>query len=173
MADYFEDDEVFQDINTFYNRLVKRMFKEMGDFQKTIDSGKLKGTWDIKPIDKPSVKGYVAHGRFHIGNEPLQMPKSGLEQEMREPLTDVFAEDDAVKIYMELPGVEKSDVQLNVTERLVEVRAKDFAKTVELPTVDMALDQATASYKNGVLVVAIPKLKKPGEDEKKRSIKIE
>jgi HSP20 family molecular chaperone IbpA len=173
MADYFEDDEVFQDINTFYDRLMKRMFKDVENFQKTIGSGKLKGTWDIRPIDQPTVKGYVARGRFQVGSDPLQIPKNALDQEMREPLTDVFVEEDAVKVYVELPGVDKTDVQLNVTERLVEVKAKNFAKTIELPTAEIDLDQATASYKNGVLVVVIPKLSKPAEDEKKRSIKIQ
>ena len=173
MTDYFEDDEVFQDISTFYDRLMKRMFKDMEGFQKTIGSGKLKGTWDIRPIDQPTVKGYVARGRFQVGSDPLQIPKNDLDREMREPLTDVFVEEDAVKVYMELPGVDKTDVQLNVTERFVEVKAKNFAKTVELPTAEIDLDQATANYKNGVLVVMIPKLRKPAEDEKKRSIRIQ
>lgn len=173
MADYFEDDEVFQDIDTFYNRLVKRMFREIEEFQTTIGSGKLKGAWDLRPIDKPGVKGYVARGRFQVGDEPLQLRKDALEQEVRQPLTDVFVEQDTVKVYMELPGVEKSDVQLNVTDRHVEVKARDFAKTVALPTAAIDLEHVTASYKNGVLVVVIPKLNTQVEDEKKRSIKIE
>jgi len=35
------------------------------------------------------------------------------------------------------------------------------------------LEKATASYKNGVLEVKIPKIQKAVEDEKKRTIRIE
>jgi HSP20 family molecular chaperone IbpA len=172
MVDYYEDDEIFRDVNSFYKRLMERMFKEMEDYDKAVRSGELKGVWEIKPIDKPGVKGYVARGHFHTGDKPMSVPERVLE-EQREPLTDVFEEDGDVKVYVELPGVEKSDIQLNVTERTVEVRAKHFFKRVELPTENVDFDKAGACYKNGVLVVTIPKLQKTVENEKKRTIKIE
>jgi HSP20 family protein len=172
VADYYEDDEIFRDIGGFYKRLMERMFKEIEDFEKAIQNGKFKGDWEIKPINKPGVKGYVAQGHFQRGSEPTHVPKHASEEE-REPLTDVFEEDANVKVYMELPGVEKEDVRLNVTERAVEVRAKNFLKRVELPAGNIDFEKATANYKNGVLKVIIPKVKKPVEEEKKRTIKIE
>jgi HSP20 family molecular chaperone IbpA len=172
MADYFEDDEVFRDIDSFYKRMMKHMFKEMENFEKAVRSGKLKGTWDVKPINKPGVRGYVARGQFQLGGEPMRVPRRALE-EKREPLTDVFDEKKNVNIYMELPGVDKNDIQLDVTDGFVEVKAKTFAKTVELPTRNVAFTKATANYKNGVLQVTIPRIKKTVKDGKKRSIKIE
>ena len=120
MVDYYEDDEVFRDINSFYKRLMERMLREMKDFEKTITSGQLKGTWNIKPINKPGVRGYVAKGQFQFGDEPMHIPRRAMKEE-REPLTDVFEEEKDFKIYMELPGVDKSDIQLNVAEGVVEV----------------------------------------------------
>jgi len=172
MVDYFEDDEVFRDIDSFYKHLMKRMLKEMDDFEKAVRSGSLKGNWDIKPVNKPGVRGYVARGQFQLGGEPEHVPRVALE-EKREPLTDVFEEAENVKIYIELPGVDKNDIQLDVTDGFVEVKAKNFAKTVEIPTGNIDFTKATANYKNGVLQVSIPKINRNIKDAKKRSIKIE
>ncbi len=169
MPDY-EDDEVFRDINSFYKRLMERMFKEMEDFEKAVRSGQLRGSWDVKPINKPGVRGYVAKGQFQLG-KPMSIPKHVREE--REPLTDVFEENENVKIYMELPGIDKSDIQLNVTEGVIEVKAKNFFKKVKLPVEDIDLEKVAASYKNAVLEVTVPKVRKTVEDEKKRTIKIE
>jgi len=147
------------------------MFKEMEEIEKAIRSGKLQGEWEVKPIEEPGVKGYVARGRFQLG-EPLTIPKHAID-EVREPLTDIFEEQDHVKLYVELPGVEKNDIQLNVTEGRAEVKAKNFYKVIDLPTRDIEFEKATANYKNGVLEVMIPKTKKTVSEEKKKTINIE
>ena len=41
-----------------------------------------------------------------------------------------------------------------------EIRAKNFHKTIELPTIDIEAAQTRANYKNGVLEVTIPKKKR-------------
>jgi HSP20 family protein len=149
------------------------MFKEMEALDEAIRSGKLEGEWDIKPIEEPGVKGYVARGRFQFGkSQPLKLPKQ-IKDEVREPLTDVFEDKDSVKLYVELPGAEKDDIQLNVTDGHVEIKAKNFYKTIDLPTKDVESDKAVANYKNGVLEVTIPKMKKSATEEQKRTIKIE
>ena len=177
MVDYYEDDDGFQDISSFYKRLMNHMFREMQDFEKAIRSGQLHGNWDIKPINKPGMKGYVAQGRFHFGgkptNNPRPIPRRLLREDTRDSLTDIFDEEEHVKMYMELPGVDKKDIQLDITERFIEVKAKNFAKRAELPTSSVDVEQATASYKNGVLQVTIPKITKSVKDEKKRTIRIE
>jgi HSP20 family protein len=168
MADF---DEIFRDADSYFKKLSERMFKEMEEIEKAIRSGKLQGEWEVKPIEEPGVKGYVARGRFQLG-EPLTFPKQA-KDEVREPLTDVFEEQDHVKLYVELPGVEKNDIQLNVTEGRAEVKAKNFYKVIDLPTRDVEFDKVIANYKNGVLEVMIPKTKKTASEEKKKTIKIE
>ena len=164
-------DEFFRDTDSYFRKLTERMFREMSEIENAIRSGKLKGEWDIKPIKEPGVKGYVAKGRFQLG-EPLRFPKRAMD-EVREPLADVFEEKDHVKLYIELPGVEKDDIQLNVTDARVEVKAKNFHKNINLPTRDIDFDKASANYKNGVLEVIIPKTKKAAKEEKKKTIKID
>lgn len=172
MTDYYEDDEVFRDINSFYKRLMDRMFREMQDFEKAIKSGQFKGDWAIKPINEPGVRGYVAQGQFQLGGKPVSFPRRVLE-EKREPLTDIFEEEENVRIYIELPGVDKSDIHLDMADGFAEVKAKNFFKRVKLPTANVDFEKAAASYKNGVLEITIPKIQKTVEDEKKRTIKIE
>jgi len=164
-------DEIFRDTDSYFKKLSERMFKEMEEIEKAVRSGNLQGEWEVKPIEEPGVKGYVARGRFQLG-EPLTIPKQAID-EVREPLTDVFEEQDHLKLYVELPGVEKNDIQLNVTEGRAEVKAKNFYKVVDLPTRDVEFEKATANYKNGVLEVIIPKTKKTVSEEKKKTIKIE
>ncbi len=168
MSDY---EDVFRDMDAYFKKLTERMFKEMKEFEDAIRSGRLQGEWEVKPIDKPGVKGYVAKGRFQQG-EPLRVPKHALAED-REPLADVFEDKDCVKLYVELPGVEKNDIQLNVTQERAEVKAKNFYRVINLPTRDIEFEKASASYKNGVLEVLIPKTKKTIKEEKKQTIEIE
>jgi len=77
------------------------------------------------------------------------------------------------RAYVELPGVEKNDIQLDVTDGRAEVKAKNFHKVLDLPTKDVEFEKASANYKNGVLEVIIPKTKKTAREEKKKTIKIE
>jgi len=174
MPDDFED--IFHDVDDFYKKLTKKMFKEMEDIEEALRSGKLEGEWDIRPIEEPGVKGYVARGRFQLGNKSapktLKLPEQ-IKDEVREPLTDVFEDKDNVKLYMELPGVEKDDIQLNIADGHAEVKAKNFFKAIDLPTKDVESDKAVANYKNGVLEVTIPKIKKSSTEEQKHTIKIE
>lgn len=174
MSDDFTD--IFDDVDKLYERFTKKMFKEMKDIEEAIRSGKLEGEWDIKPIEEPGAKGYIARGRFQFGGgrktpKILALPEQ-IREEPREPLTDVFQDKDSVKLYIELPGVEKTDIQLNVTQDQAEIKAKNFHKTIDLPTKDVEFDKATANYKNGVLEVTIPK-KRTTAEEKKTSITIE
>lgn len=167
----WEYGDVFRNVDSYFKKLVERMFREMEEFERAVRSGELQGEWEIKPIEGPGVKGYVARGRFQFG-EPWRVPKHALAED-REPLADVFEDKDCVKLYVELPGVEKNDIQLNVTEGRAEVRAKNFYRAIDLPTKDIEFERASASYKNGVLEVLIPKTKKAIREEKKQTIKIE
>lgn len=94
-------------------------------------------------------------------SERRPMPKrpfrdSGNVLDEWEPLTDVFEDDKAVKIYLELPSEEKDDVTLNVTEGKVEVKAKTLYQTIPVPE-SIDVEKASSQYRNGVLTVIIPK----------------
>ena len=100
-----------------------------------------------------------------FGNKPhIERGEGGLPSvrtDDREPLTDVIEEDGAVAITMELPGVEKKDIDLHMTEERLEVAVdterRKYHKRVRMPTkVDPATTKAT--FKNGVLDVTVRKV---------------
>ena len=104
------------------------------------------------------------------------------------PALDVEETDDAFTLYVEIPGVQASDVDVSIEEsvltiagsrdfyedktadgfRRVERRFGTFHRSVRLPDrVDP--DGITAEYKDGLLTVAVPK----AESAKPRRIQVE
>lgn len=88
----------------------------------------------------------------------------GIEpSEGREPLVDVMDEQDKYRIFVELPGVEKEKVKLDVTDNSIRIRTEDekkFYKTIDFASA-VDTDSAKASYKNGVLTVELKKREQP------------
>jgi HSP20 family protein len=93
-----------------------------------------------------------------FGNKPPESPE---EEGAREPLTDIIEEKDRIRVIVELPGVEKDDIQLHVEDRLLDISVdredRKFSKELELPSA-VDPDSAQASYKNGVLEVSLTKV---------------
>ncbi len=182
MTTFFDFDKIFQDFN--------KIIKQLQGFNMTkpeLQSGKLKGRWNVKQIDEPNIKGYVIQGRF-FSDQPLKpfdpftpnnpferrpTPQRSLKhatstsKEIREPLTDVFQENKAIKIYVELPGEKKDNIQLNVTKGKVEIKTKHFYKMIQVPR-NVDVKKASSKYNNGVLTIIIPKDKTILEDKKSR-----
>ena len=89
-----------------------------------------------------------------------------------EPLIDVIDYKDSYKVVVELPDVEKSDIKLDVTEESLDIKTGDGQRFSKEIPFDMPVTPATAkaTYKNGVLCVAI---KKEKGEKKKTAISLE
>lgn len=80
--------------------------------------------------------------------------------EVREPLVDVFDEDDVLLVIAELPGVEEKDVQIEVHDGLLKlsttIKGRRYAKELQLscPVEESTMESA---YKNGVLEIRLRK----------------
>jgi HSP20 family protein len=87
--------------------------------------------------------------------------------EERESLTDVIEYDDEVAITVELPGVEKKDIDLKAIEDTLEIKVdipqREYRKLVNLPC-DVQPRTLKATYKNGVLDVVIKRIEKSKEE---------
>ena len=98
------------------------------------------------------------------------------EEGLRKPIYDVTETEKNMMIMVEMPGVDKADIDLNVNDRNVEVRAKkkeesektgedeysyyssvrQFYRNIPLPKV-IDSSKAKAIFRNGVLTVEAPK----------------
>jgi HSP20 family protein len=87
----------------------------------------------------------------------------------REPLVDVMDEKDKYKIFVELPGVDKKNVKLDVAEDSVEIKTEDERKFYKMLYLDSAVDpeSAKATYNNGVMTLELDKkAKRKGKEVK-------
>ncbi|MEW6570986.1 MAG: Hsp20/alpha crystallin family protein [Nitrospirota bacterium] len=103
------------------------------------------------------------------------------------PSVDIYEEKDEIVVKSELPGMQKEDINVNVTENAItisgekkkeeKVERKDyyrlersfgsFTRTFSLPA-EVQSDKAKAAFKNGVLEIRLPKT----EEAKKKEVKV-
>ena len=108
--------------------------------------------------------------------------------ESRQPFIDVMETDKEVIATAEMPGLEKQDIKINLTEDRLEISAEtkheekkeekgylyrerrtgSYYRAISLPS-PVDPDNSNASYKNGVLEIKMPKT----EIKKKKPLKIE
>jgi len=137
-------------IDRIFNKMSKSFFdidEIFEDFKGNSNSGPIfyGCTMTVGPDGKPVVQEY--------GNvKPDQIPIS----DTREPIVDTIVDEKekVVKLIVEMPGVEKTDVKIVVDNKIVDLSAEHGEKKyhVKVPlthTVDE--NSAKASYKNGIL----------------------
>lgn len=135
--------------------------------------------------------------RFKPGEDANLPAKSEVENSFYLPTQswamlggDVFEDEKRVVVRLEVPGMEKQDIEIEVLDnalvvsgekrferestegrwRVMQCAYGSFRRMVPLPTPVVA-DQAKAAYKNGVLRVELPKAE-PGQP-KSLTIKVE
>lgn len=174
------DDDPFGDIFADFDKEFQRMQEMMGHLfadalkNAQVPQGKAKPgnpfvygfSMRLGPDGKPRIEPF--------GNTPRVTPlgKPEVSAEGREPITDVIEHDDHVSITVELPGVEKEDVQVWATEDRLTLKVANgtrrYHKDVQLPARCIA-DSTDATFKNGVLDVTLRKEQRsPPKDPGKR-----
>jgi len=176
------------DIDETFKEMEEMMAKEFEELSKrapedllrerTLPDGTKMKSWGpfvygysvtVGPDGKPKVREF---GNFKA---ETRMGKPYMDvKEKREPLADVITTDGEVRVIVELPGVEKKDIELSGTEDKltisVDTPEHKYFKEVELPA-KVDSKKATSKYKNGVLDITVPKKKE--EKTKSESINIE
>jgi HSP20 family protein len=83
-------------------------------------------------------------------------------KEEREPLVDVISTNNEVKVVVELPGVDKENIKVYGTERVltisVDTPQRKYYKEIDLPGL-VDSKTAKAAYKNGVLEITLTRKK--------------
>lgn len=86
-------------------------------------------------------------------------------QDKREPLIDVVSSDKEVRVIAEMPGVNKEEISVTVTEKSVTISAEKegrrYHKELDLPGI-VDPKRAKSNYNNGILEITLP-LRSPGE----------
>ena len=111
----------------------------------------------VGPDGKPKVKEF---GNIKSLGRGGGMTPPALTAE-REPLADVTTSDKDVKVTVEMPGVSKQDIKINVQDGSVEVStigsaSKKYRRLIELPP-DADLETAKSTYTNGILEITFKK----------------
>ncbi len=171
------------------NRMMEDMFKDFTHTQPTdlVREKKLPDgsvvreagpfvygySMTMGPDGKPVIREF-GNVKPSMKPTPLGFSKPSLElKQEREPLVDTVVEDENVKIVAELPGVERSDITLEATEKsvtiTVDTEQRKYYKQLDLPA-DVDPDSSKASFKNGVLEVVFTRVK---PRKKGKGIKIE
>jgi HSP20 family protein len=107
-----------------------------------------------RPRQRGAERGLVGNIRRGVKSERSEV------QEVREPLVDIFEEEDHLLVVGELPGIAKEDVKIEIQEDVLLISAergdRKYRKKVLLPR-DVTRGKLRVSCKNGVLEIKCPK----------------
>lgn len=156
---------------------VGGLFKTLGSFLELVAEMMERGEEEFHregEISIPSAKGVRAVYGFSVklgaggkpavetfGNVPKMTATGPVIEKSREPLVDVFDEDDSLHVVAELPGVNESDLKIEVKDDILLVSAetgdRKYHKEILLPA-PVLTGQMQSSFKNGILELHLKKL---------------
>ena len=108
---------------------------------------------DVRVVAKEQVESLGGKFLSVEGEENLEVSES------REPLVDIIEGKNAVTVVIELPGVEKSDIKVEIKESIIfvtTINSKNYYKEIPL-TGKIIANSARARYNNGILEIIINK----------------
>lgn len=155
IRDIFNDDKIMDDIKKMAEEMMK-MFTNAQPGKPIVHGFKI----DIGPDGKPQIADF--------GNRSIRSPEGipTISEEI-EPLTDIIEGVNDVAITVEIPGVEKDDIDLIATEDTLEIKVdspkRKYHKRIDLPC-NVKTKSTKATYKNGILDIVLEK-----RDKKKDS----
>tara|TARA_B100000953_G_C17877328_1_gene376837 strand:- start:15 stop:587 length:573 start_codon:yes stop_codon:yes gene_type:complete len=166
--DWFHDGE--WNIEDIFNNLdgeFQKMRKQMDSLMKDAMEGNIPDNANKSPFVfgfsvKTGPDGFPVFEDF--GNTRIRpFGKKGEKPTVdtrREPLTDINETADQIAITVELPGVDKEDIDINVMEEKVEVNVKTesrkYFKSINLNSL-VETESSKATYTNGILDLVLTK----------------
>ncbi len=141
-------DEEFEEMRARVDQMIEQMLNGQ------LGSGEETNSYEVSVWVGPDGKPHVQE----FGKEGGQVPVEKKRGSSREPLTDVIEEKDKVRVIVELPGVEKNDIDVSAEDAWLNISvdsdSKKFSKHIELPC-RIKSKSVSASYKNGVLEITM------------------
>jgi HSP20 family protein len=179
---FFEDmfrgfDRMKQEMEREFEEMEKRIPKDLIREYTTSEGGKVREvgpmvygySMTVGPDGKPRIREFGNVKPSRLGYAGFTRPEISSETE---PLVDVTTTDKEVKVVVEMPGVGKDKIKVNVYDNTVEVKSEDprrkYHRTIEIP-VETDIETAKSNYNNGILEVTFKKK----EQTKGKTIKVE
>jgi len=152
---------LFKGIGNFID-LISNMTEKGEEFIERTKEFRGKGPLkDIKGVYGFSVKMGLGGKPTveHFGNVKAT-PKGPVVEESREPLVDIFEEEDEIQILAEMPGVEEQDVKLEVDGDILILSAegakRKYHKELLLPS-EVEPEALSRTHRNGIFEVRFKK----------------
>ena len=112
--------------------------------------------------------------------------RPAVRMEIATPAVDLYGEKDNIVVKAELPGLEKDDIEVNLSGHRLTIKGEkkqeeevkkegyygaersygSFLRTLELPT-EVQTDKVKAAFKNGILEIRLPKTEEAMKKETK------
>jgi len=150
--DFFGMDNDFEQFFRQFERMWEKAFQNIPIDEMQQGKSFIHGfSINIGPDGKPRFQEFGNHHKKIAKGQPSI-------SEEREPITDIIEDDEEISITVEIPGVEKQDIDLNVTENNLEIFVNNperkYRKVIDLPC-DVLPMTSKATYKNGILDVVL------------------
>jgi HSP20 family protein len=155
IRDIFSDDKIMDDIKKMAEEMMK-MFSNAQPGKPVVHGYKIM----FGPDGKPQMEDF--------GNKTIKTPEGAPSiSDSMEPLTDIIEGENDVAITVEIPGVEKTDIDLVATEDTLEIKVdspkRKYHKVIDLPC-NVKSKSTKATYKNGILDIVLDKKEKKKDD---------
>ena len=176
-GDDWNIDDIFNNLDGEFQRIRKQMDNFMKDsFEGNISENNKRNPFVFGFSVKTGPDGFPIFEEF--GNTRMSpFGKKGDKPTVdtrREPLTDINETEDQIAITVELPGVNKEDIDINVMEDKVEVNVKTesrkYFKSIDLKSL-VETESSKATYTNGILDLVLKK--KESDKPKGTKVKVD
>ncbi len=155
-------EDIFSNLDSEFQKMRKQMDSLMRDaVEGNLPENSKKNPFVFCFSVKAGPDGFPVFEDF--GNKFIPFRKQGekpIVDTRREPLTDINETDNQIAITVELPGVNKEDIDINVMEDKVEVNVKTesrkYFKSIDL-TSPVETESSKATYTNGILDLVLTK----------------
>lgn len=146
------------------------LFKGIGnliEIASKLSEEELESKGEVKGLPK-GTKGVYGFSIKTLAGKPViesfgnikDTGKGPVVEEVREPIVDIFDEEDQILAIVELPGVSEDEIKIEISGDMLQLTASNknrkYAKEVLLPS-KVKANSVKTSYKNGILEISLEK----------------
>ncbi|MCE8423171.1 MAG: Hsp20/alpha crystallin family protein, partial [Candidatus Methanoperedens sp.] len=133
--------------------IVKTLEKTSPEFRRRIaqTNAEIKHRLETGWTEKPEID-------YGVSIKPLMPEKEERVQKEedapeKEPIMDIFEENDYITVIAEIPGAREKDIRTELKDNILEISAGGFTKSITLPEGSRSI--TAKSFKNGILQLKI------------------